>query len=175
VIIRTRLNISITLPSISARPRRRHVARAVRRIALRRDCSFRSAFWGLCFCYPSCPTMLLSPPFDAVVDDDRDKAEARAGLQGLARAQRYLDCEAADKGFPIVDRRNQIRLAPRAPSPEPRAPSHCFIASCSCSWNKLVSIEVSGFGSAREKIVRIWSRARKKSLCEPWLNRLGYM
>ena len=56
--------------------------------------------------------MLLSPPLDAVVDDDRDKAEARAGLQGLARAQRYLDCEAADKGFPIVDRRNQIRLAP---------------------------------------------------------------
>ena len=35
---------------------------------------------------------------------------ARAGLNWLARAQRYWDCEAADKGFPIPGWQYQIRL-----------------------------------------------------------------
>jgi hypothetical protein len=38
---------------------------------------------------------------------------ARAGLNWLARAQRYWDCEAADKGFPIPGWQYQIRLALR--------------------------------------------------------------
>lgn len=113
VTIRARLNITRTLPSISARPRRRHVARALRRIALRRSVL---RFGACAFAIQVVPPCSLVPRLKQLSMMTATKRKLARVCRGLRGHKGIWTAKRSIRGFRswIGGIRSGSRLEPRA-------------------------------------------------------------